>query len=507
VRALVGIGAVLLGTFTATLNSRLTDIGLADIRGAFGLGFDEASWITTAYVVAEVAAIPAAIWLRGILSPARGVLLGSLLFTLLSLLAPLSPSLPVLLGFQALRGLSAGILIPMTYAVVIRHLPQHLRLYGLSVYAMVSAFTPSLAIYIEAWVLNHLSWEYLFWLNVIPGALTLFAGAYGLNRDPIKFLKFRRHDGFGLLALSLGLATLAAALDQGNRLDWLSSGLIAGLLASGLTLIAAFFIHAMLHHDPVVNPRLLWRGNTGLGLFVMFISRIALVAPAFLVPQYLSRIQGYRSLESGGLFLASGLPLVVLAPLTAWLCYRLDPRNILALGVMLTGASILMMTQLTSLWAATEIWPLLLLQSAAGPLLAVPMMVVISESISIRDIAWVSALVHIVRTLGTSIALAVTGTLVRVQEQAHSNLIGQHLDKGSIAVQNRLNGLSSMIEERSSTTADTLAQATILLARAVRREAFVMAYADAFLAVGLVVLVSSLALLLIRRPALPGKFF
>ena len=73
VKTIVAIGAVLLGTFTSILNSRLTEIGLADIRGALGLGFDEASWITTAYVVAEVTAIPAAVWLRGILSPTRGV--------------------------------------------------------------------------------------------------------------------------------------------------------------------------------------------------------------------------------------------------------------------------------------------------------------------------------------------------------------------------------------------------------------------------------------------------
>lgn len=77
VKTIVAIGAVLLGTFTSILNSRLTEIGLADIRGALGLGFDEASWITTAYIVAEVTAIPAAVWLRGILSPTRGVIIGA----------------------------------------------------------------------------------------------------------------------------------------------------------------------------------------------------------------------------------------------------------------------------------------------------------------------------------------------------------------------------------------------------------------------------------------------
>jgi DHA2 family multidrug resistance protein len=175
-RTLVGIGAVLLGTFTSILNARLTDIGLADIRGALGLSLDEASWITTAYVVAEVAAIPAAVWLRGILSPTRGVILGAALFSVFSLAAPFSPDLSILLSLQALRGLSAGVLIPMAYAVIMRHLPQHQRLYGLSFYALVSATTPSLSVSLEAFILEHLSWEFLFWLNIVPGRADGFCG-------------------------------------------------------------------------------------------------------------------------------------------------------------------------------------------------------------------------------------------------------------------------------------------------------------------------------------------
>ena len=318
-RALIGVGAVLLGTLTSLLNSRLTDIGLADIRGALGVGMDEASWLTTAYVVAEVAAIPSAVWLRGLLSPARGVLIGALIFTVASFLAPFSPNLQVLIAMQAIRGLSAGILMPMAYAVVMRHMPQPLRLYALSFYALVSSMTPAVAASIEGWVMLHLSWEYLFWINVIPGSLTLLAGAYGLANDPIRFLRFRRHDGFGLLALSLGLAALVTALDQGNRLDWLGSGLIVGLLAAAGFLLSVYLVHALRHPDPVVSPRLLARDNIGLSLLVMFVMRIGLMSSAWLIPQYLIRIQGFRALESGTVFWVAALPQILLTRAGAWL--------------------------------------------------------------------------------------------------------------------------------------------------------------------------------------------
>ncbi|WP_158665143.1 DHA2 family efflux MFS transporter permease subunit [Ensifer adhaerens] len=500
------IAAVLLGTFTSILNSRMTEIGLADIRGALGLGFDEASWITTAYVVAEVAAIPAAVWLRGILSPARGVMIGAALFTAFSLAAPLSPNLFFLLSLQALRGLSAGILIPMAYAVIMRHLPQNQRLYGLSLYALVSVATPSLSVSLEAWILNHLSWQYLFWLSALPGAATFLAAAYGLVRDPVKYLRFRRFDGFGLLSLSLGLAALVAALDQGNRLDWLNSGLIVGLLLAGIFLIGAFLVHAVLHPDPVVGPKLLLRRNIGLGLAVMFVSRIAIMSSAFVIPQYLMRVQGYRALESGPLFLMTIAPQFLLAPFVAWLCYRIDPRNLLVVGGLLTAAGILFAVNVSNVWIADDFLVAVLLQALGAPLIAIPTMVVITEDITFREIPWIASLVHIIRTLGSAVGMALVTTLVRIREQLHSNLLGLHVQSGAAEVNQRLQTIANGFRSQGASAQDALAQATAVVGRSLQREAFVLSYSDAFLVLGIATLLVVAITLAMRRPTLPGRF-
>lgn len=500
---LVGVGAVLLGTFTAILNSRLTDIGLGDIRGALGVGVDEASWLSTSYVVAEVAAIPSAVWLRGILSPARGVMLGTLIFTVLSFIAPFSPTLSILLIVQALRGLSAGVLIPMAYAVVMRNLPQNRRLYGLSLYALTSSLTPSLSVYIEAWVIEHLTWHYLFWLNVLPGALTLFAAAHGLTGAPIKYMSFRRPDAFGLVSLSLGLAALVAALDQGNRLDWFASGTIVGLLATGLLFTAAFLLHSWFHQRPAVSPRLLLRRNIIVPLSFMFVTRIALMSSVMIVPQYLARVHGYRALENAPLFLTAALPQIMLAPLVAWLCYRMDPRNILPLGAILSGAGLLLGSDLTRLWAADQMMPSLLLQSIGGPFLAIPIMAIITEDITLAEIPSIASLVHIFRTVGTAVGVALVGTVLRVQEQVHSNLIGLHVRVGDATVQERISASARNLA--SSGLEETVGPATVMIARTVQREAYVMAYADAFTMLGMLVMLATLASVIIRPSKLPGR--
>ena len=195
-----------------------------------------------------------------------------------------------------------------------------------------------------------------------------------------------------------------------------------------------------------------------------------------------------------------------MTPLVAWLCYRLDPRDLMAFGGILMGSGILMMTGLTHLWAANEVLPPLLIQSVAAPFIALPIMVLITEDITIRDIPWIASLVHIVRTVGTAVGLAAVSTFVRVQEQVHSNLIGLHVQAGSVAVQSRLDALSPTLDARAAGAPDAMAQATALLARTVQREAFVMAYADAFLVLGVTFLLATLAVLFFRRASLPGKF-
>lgn len=504
-RALIAVMSVLFGTFTAVLNSRLTDIGLADLRGSLGIGFDEGSWITTAYIVAEATAVPATIWLRGLLSPVRCIVVAATSFSMLSLIAPASPSLAVLLAVQALRGFSAGVLIPMTYGVVMRYVKQDWRLVWLSFYAVVSGFTPSLAIFVEATIVNNLSWRFLFWLNLLPGAITAAAAAYGLTSDPVKYMHLRRPDLFGLATLSLGIASLVAALDQGNRLDWFNSGLVTGLITASAILIAGYTIHSLLRSNPIVGPQLLARRNFGLGIGVMLLTRFALMSTSFVVPQFLIRIQGYRALESSNLFMVAGVVQIGVIPCAAWLCNRIDVRSIIALGAITFGVGVLMAQTLTSAWATDQFLLPLLLQAIGSSFLAVPIMVIMTEDITMVQIPWAASWVHIVRTVGTALATALTGTFLRVREQFHSNLIGQHVAVGRAETQERLDLISSAARTIWGNI-DGKSQAQLMLARTVQREAFVLAYADTALIIGLLIMTAAVISLFMRKTELPGRF-
>jgi DHA2 family multidrug resistance protein len=165
-----------------------------------------------------------------------------------------------------------------------------------------------------------------------------------------------------------------------------------------------------------------------------------------------------------------------------------------------------MLTGLTSLWIGEQLLPALLVQSVAAPFAAVPLMVLMTEEISLREIPWIASLVHITRTTGTAVGVALVGTFTRKQEQLHSALIGLNVERGAAPVQARLDAVAASLRAQGVDPATAGAKATATLAGTIQREAFVMAYADMFLLIGLMIAAMALVTLFMYRPKLPGKF-
>src|SRR5579871_4973824 len=121
--AYIGTLGVFLGAGISTLNGRLISVGLPDLRGALGLGVDEASWIPTAFNMALMFMGPLSVYLGALLGPRRVLLPATGIFILCSLLLPFSPNLKVMLLLQAISGLAAGTFYPLTLTYALRSLP------------------------------------------------------------------------------------------------------------------------------------------------------------------------------------------------------------------------------------------------------------------------------------------------------------------------------------------------------------------------------------------------
>src|SRR6201996_3373434 len=156
----VGILAVFLGAGLATLNSRLLSVGLPDLRGAVGLGFDEASWIPTALNMAMMFSGVFIVFVNAYFGPRRILLPAAAVFTLTSFLIPLAPGYWPMLALVVIAGLASGTFYSLTMTFVLTNLPKPLIIFGIAAYAADIVFVSNIASLQEGWTLDHTSWRW-----------------------------------------------------------------------------------------------------------------------------------------------------------------------------------------------------------------------------------------------------------------------------------------------------------------------------------------------------------
>jgi MFS transporter, DHA2 family, multidrug resistance protein len=498
----VGTLGVFLGAGISTLSGRLISVGLADLRGALGFGFDEAAWITTAFSMAQMFMGPFSVYLGALLGTRRVLLFSGTVFIIASLLLPFSPGLGVMLFLQVVSGLSSGTFYPLTMSYALRFLPMRYTIYGIGVYSMDILAATSLAVPLEAWYVEHLSWRWLFWHSALATPLMMLCIHRAVPNPPPRPGPKPSLSWRGFLYASLGVSLLYGVLDQGERLDWLNSGVIVGMLASGIFLILASVIRRWASPNPLVNLPFLAHRNTLILAASLFSFRFVLLAIAFLIPSFLGAIQNYRALETGKVMTWVALPQLVMGFLTARLMKRVDGRLILALGFTTVALACLMNAQLTTAWASGNFWASQLVMAVGLSFAFVGMVgMFVQQAIDTGaisrpfDVLTYSSFIHMVRLFGGELGTATMQRLVAVREQFHSNVIGLHVEAGAWLTDERLRMLTGGMTPGSSGQEEAQRRAVTLLGGQVRQQAYALAIADGFItiawvAVGIIVLIA-----------------
>ncbi|QJP16834.1 multidrug efflux MFS transporter [Starkeya sp. ORNL1] len=482
-RPYVGIAGVLLGSIAATLGTRVSSLGIADLRGGLHLGFDEGAWMTTSFGVGQMLVGVCCPYFGAILGVRRVLLQGIVLFFVASLLAPLSPNLDAFLAMQFLAGAGSGTFIPLTISFIARSLPTRLVVYGIAIYAMNSELSQNVAASLEGWYADNLSWRWINWqyCGVLP---VMFACVwYGIPREEVKIELLRHLDWPGLAYAGLGFSLLYAGLDQGNRLDWSNNGLVNGLLISGALVTTAFVVRELwVTRTPFLNLRLLMQHNLVLLMLVLAGYRFIILSTSYIIPNYLQTVQNFRELQVGSVLLWIALPQFIIVLPLGYLLSRVDGRWVLAAGTALVGVACLMAAQLTSVWATDDFLQSQILQALGQSFALTALVVLVVQSINPVDALTIGALLQTSRLFGGEMGTAFMQTFVRQREQLHSNLIGLHVDSLGTLTADRLAAYRNAIGAQTADLAIANAQATNLLASAIAKQAAVLAYIDGFLA-------------------------
>ena len=498
----LGLAAVLLGAFVSTLNGRLSSFGLADIRGAVHAGFDEGAWITTAQAVAQMLIAPAAIWLGGVYGARRVLMEAAAVFALVCLIQPLSPNLQTMLALQFVGGLASGCFIPLTLGFILRNMPPKVWAYGIALYALNLEVSLNISASLEDWYIQHLSWRWIFWQNVPLAIGMWYCLKVGTPPEPVNTVH-PPPDWFGLLSGGIGLGLIYAALDQGNRVDWLNSGLIWALFCSGAVMLLAFFINERLSANPGLNLRVAFTAPLPRLLVLVGFLRLTILSTAYLIPQFLITVRGYRSLEVGQTLIWLAVPQLAICLVAGYSMRRMDPRFVASCGFILICVGCLMVAHgLTPTWGTDQFLPSQLLQ-AVGQSFALSGTVFFAIlHLRPQDALTFGAAVQTARIMGGEIGLAFVTTFLRVRGQVASNLIGQHVQIGDAQVLQRVQTYGAATA-RAGDPASITTRGAAILNNVVHATSITQGIMDAFVVLAAATAITVMVVVT-RRAAPPG---
>ena len=499
----IGILGVFLGATLATMNSRLVSVGLPDLRGAIGAGFDEASWIPTALNMAMMFSGVFCVFLSSLFGPRRILLIAATIFTIASFLLPFTPSLGVMLSLQVVAGLAAGTFYSLTLTFVLTALPKRLIIFGIAAYAADIVFTSNIAAALQGWYVEHLSWHWIFWNAAVLTPVMIICVYFGIPR---RVPPDARPSWEGFIYFSLGLSLLYGALDQGERLDWLHSGVIVAMLVVGLFLLAAAGVRRILQPNPTVNLSFLNARNTIILAVSIFVFKFGHLATIMLIPAFLGNIHQYRAVETGRALAWVALPQFAVVWLVAVLVIYASPRLILAAGLTMVAAGCWICAHADASWAGSSFQAVELLLATGFActyigLVSNIVLVALEKGAlkSAANAATFSGFMHTVRIFGGQVGVAAMTRFVSVREQFHSNMLGLNVQAGGWLTDERLRMLTGGLLPGSTGLDEAQARAVGLLSQQVRGQAYTLATVDGFVLIAWVML-GFLLMMLFMRP-------
>jgi DHA2 family multidrug resistance protein len=485
--------AIVTATLLEIVDVTIVNVALPNIEGNFGASVDQAAWIGTGYIIANVVVIPITPWLQQRFGRRQYYAASIALFILASIMCGLAGSLEALIFWRIVQGVGGG-LVSTSQAILRETYPSSQQGKAAGVFAMGVILGPTIGPTLGGFITDQFSWRYAFFINVPLGILA-FVIVTLMLRNPSKPQKLPL-DYVGLGLLAVGIGSLQYVLDQGQQKDWFSDGSIVSCSALAALGLIAFVVWELRQRKPIVNLNVLRYRSVAAGSVLGMVLGISLYGSVLILPQYVQGSLGFTATLSGELLVFRALAVMIFTPISVVLLSRglVDVRWQVAIGFVLLGISNFMLAAVTT--TGSDFWTFALPLALSGIGLAqifVPLTVTVVGSVQPRDIAGAAAFFNLARQLGGSIAIAVLVTVLARSNAVHHTELASRVDLSSPSVQRfvQRDGLSSQ-------------KAMSDLNRLVTQQALVLSYADTARIVAIASLLLAPLAFILKRPKSPA---
>ncbi len=421
-----GFAAMCVGMFMAILDVQIVATSLPSIQDALAIAPDRMSWVQTAYLIAEVIAIPLTGALTRIFGMRRLFVAGILVFTLASAGCAASGSFEALVAWRILQGFAGGALIPAVFSAVFLLFPADRQALATMLAGVLAVLAPTVGPIVGGWVTQTYSWHWLFLINVLPGVACAALGARLLPAAPFRPDEARKFDTAALLMMAACLAALEIALKEAPGRGWLD-GLVVGLFVLAVSNAVGFVARTRRAPDPVVDLGNFADRNFAVGCVLSFALGIGLFGSVYLMPVFLAFVRGHDALEIGTIMLVTGVAQLAAAPLAVLLERRIDARLLTAAGFALFAFGLgLSAGQTPQSDYDAMFWPQAIRGFAIMFCLLPPTRLALGHLAPTR-IPDASGLFNLMRNLGGAIGLALIDTVIYSRVDGHAADLAQRL--------------------------------------------------------------------------------
>jgi DHA2 family multidrug resistance protein len=474
-------------TFMEVLDTSIANVSLRHIAGGLSASSDEATWVLTSYLVANAVVLPISGWLATTIGRKRFYMICVALFTLSSLLCGLAPSLGWLVFFRVLQGLGGGGLAPSEQSMLADSFPPEKHGQVFALYGVAVVVAPAIGPTLGGWITDNFNWHWIFLINVPVGILSLFltwmivprylGAEKELGRAGRRSF---RVDYIGFILVAIGLGFLQLVLDKGEREDWFSSGLIVWGAAISAVSLLLLVIWEFRRDDPIVDLPLLRNKNFFASNAVMFVVGFILYTSTELLPQMVQSQLGYNATLAGLVLTPGGFATMATMPLVGFLVGRVQPRNLVAFGLVMEAAALFYMTGFDSQISYNTVLLARILQASGLGFLFVPINSAAFIGIPAAKRNNASALVNLSRNMGGSFGISLAQTWLSRRSQFHQLRLAEHTSKFDPAYQHSLRHLAAVHRDNGVSAFQAARQALGDFYHTLQQQAEMLAFVDVF---------------------------
>ncbi|GAC1685486.1 MAG: DHA2 family efflux MFS transporter permease subunit [Ktedonobacteraceae bacterium] len=496
---------VVFGLFMSILDTTIVNIAVPRLQTAFGADLHSVQWVITGYTLAQGVAIPLTGYFSNRFGLKRFYIIALTAFTLGSLLCGFAWSLPVLITFRILQGFGGSFLLPMTITLLYREFPPQERGVATGFLGIPILLAPALGPSLGGYIVTYGSWQLIFFINVPIGIIAIILSILLLR-------EFRpegreRFDFAGFAFVSAGLASVLYALSSASTDGWGSTTVLGFLIGGFLALIIFVVIELSIirrEEQPLLDLRVFATTSFTSANIANICITFALFGGLFVIPIYLQNLRGLSAYETGLLLIPQALGSMVSSLVGGRLVDRLGVRAVVIPGLLIAAFSFWELSFLSLYTPYSWFQVLLVLRGLGIGLVAQPLIVAALSEIPPRQLAQASAINSVVRSVASSLAVAILATIIQTQSKVHYRHLAEQVTANSPLGQ-LVARLQALFVSRGVSVAGARAGALQVVARYIQRQGYVLAVQDGFLISVGIILFAIIAVFFIRERKVPRQ--